>query len=75
MKMLLSTDFGNANSSARDFHALNPVTSAPMDHGYWFDQDHGVEDLRPNSVEPRSKERVGGEEPTLTRRCRRRTVS
>ena len=64
---MLSTDFGNANSSAGDSHALKPVASPPLDPGCWFDQHHGVEDLRPNSVEPRSKEPVGGEEPTLTR--------
>jgi hypothetical protein len=39
----------------------------PLDHGCGFDQHHGVEDLRPNSVEPNPKEPVGGEEPKLTR--------
>jgi hypothetical protein len=67
MRLLLSTDFSNANSFLHDFHALEPVTSAPMDHVCRFDQHLGVEDLRPNSVEPRSKEPVGGEEPPLTR--------
>jgi hypothetical protein len=42
MNLLLSTDFGNANSLARGSHALKPVTSAPLDHGCWFDQHHGV---------------------------------
>ena len=39
----------------------------PLDHGCWFDQHHGVEDLRPNSVKPHPEEPVGGEEPKLTR--------
>ena len=34
----------------------------PLDHGCWFDQHHGVEDLWPNPEEP-----VGGDEPKLTR--------
>ena len=39
----------------------------PLDHGCGFDQHHGVEDLRPNSVKPNPKQPVGGEEPKLTR--------
>jgi hypothetical protein len=39
----------------------------PPDDGCWFDQHHGVEDLRPNSVKPYPDESVGGEEPKLTR--------
>ena len=39
----------------------------PLDHGCGFDQNHGVEDLRPNSVKPHLEEPVGGEEPKLTR--------
>ena len=38
----------------------------PLDHGCWFDQHHGVEDLRPNPVEPHPQEAVGGEEPKPT---------
>ena len=34
----------------------------PLDHGSWFDQDHGVEDLRPDPVEPHPEQPVGGEE-------------
>ena len=37
-----------------------------MDHGCWFDRHHGVEDLRPNPVEPHPQEAVGGEEPKPT---------
>jgi hypothetical protein len=39
----------------------------PLDHGYRFDQHHGVEDPRPNSVKPYPEEPVGGEEPKLAR--------
>ena len=39
----------------------------PLDDGCRFDQHHGVEDLRPNSVKPNPKQPVGGEEPKLTR--------
>src|SRR5450830_1224793 len=39
----------------------------PLDHGCWLDQHHGVEDLRPNPVQPHPEEPVGGEEPKLTR--------
>src|SRR5450759_2487480 len=39
----------------------------PLDDGCWFDQHHGVEDLRPNSVKPYQEESVGGEKPKLTR--------
>jgi len=38
----------------------------PLDHGCRFDQHHGVEDLRPNSVEPHPQEPVCGEEPNPT---------
>ena len=39
----------------------------PLDHGCWFDQHHGVEDLWPNPVKPHPEEPVGGDEPKLTR--------
>ena len=39
----------------------------PLDHGCRFDQHHGIEDLRPNSVKPHPEKPVGGEEPKLTR--------
>ena len=39
----------------------------PLDDGGWFDQHHGVEDLRPNPVKPHPEEPVCGEEPKLTR--------
>ena len=39
----------------------------PLDHGCWFDQHHGVEDLWPNSIKPHPEEPVGGEEPKLIR--------
>jgi hypothetical protein len=39
----------------------------PLDHGRWFDQRHGVEDLRANSVKLHPEEPVDGEEPKLTR--------
>ena len=35
----------------------------PGDHGCWFDQHHGVEDLRPDPVKPHPEQPVGGEEP------------
>ena len=38
----------------------------PMDHGCWFDQHHGVENLRPNSVQPHPEKLVGAEEPNPT---------
>ena len=38
----------------------------PLDHGCWFDQHQGVEDLRPNSVKPHPEHPVGGEETKLT---------
>ena len=38
----------------------------PLDHGCRFDQHHGVEDLRPNPVEPHPQEPVCGEEPNPT---------
>ena len=39
----------------------------PLNDGCWFDQHHGVEDLRPDSVEPHPEHPVGGEEPWLAR--------
>ena len=39
----------------------------PLDDGGWFDQHHGVEDLRSNPVKPHPEEPVCGEEPKLTR--------
>ena len=39
----------------------------PLDDGCRFDQDHGVEDLRPDSVEPDPEQPVGGEEPRPAR--------
>jgi hypothetical protein len=38
----------------------------PLDHGCRFDQHHGVEDLRPNPVEPHPQEPVCGEESNPT---------
>ena len=38
----------------------------PVEHSCRFDQNHGVEDLRPDSVEPHPKQPVGGEEPRLS---------
>ena len=35
----------------------------PLDDGCRFDQHHGVEDLRPDSVKPSPEQPVGGEEP------------
>ena len=37
----------------------------PLDDGCRFDQHHGVEDLRPESVKPHPEYPVGGEEPRL----------
>ena len=37
----------------------------PLDDGCRFDQHHGVEDLRPDSVKPHPEQPVGGEEPRL----------
>ena len=37
----------------------------PLDDGCRFDQHHGVEDLRPDSVKPHPEQAVGGEEPRL----------
>ena len=39
----------------------------PLDDGCRFDQHHGVEDLRPDSVQPRPEQPVGGEEPRPAR--------
>ena len=39
----------------------------PLDHGCWFDQHHGVENLRPNSVKPHPEQPIGGGEAKLTR--------
>ena len=39
----------------------------PLKHGRRFDQHHGVEDLRPNAVEPNLEQPVSGEQPKLTR--------
>ena len=39
----------------------------PLDDGCRFDQHHGVEDLRPDSEEPRPEQPVGGEEPRPAR--------
>ena len=38
----------------------------PLDDGCRFDQHHGVEDLRPESVKPHPEQSVGGEEPRLS---------
>jgi hypothetical protein len=35
----------------------------PLDDGCRFDQHHGVEELRPESVKPSPEQPVGGEEP------------
>ena len=37
----------------------------PLDDGCWFDQHHGVEDLRPGLVKPHPEHPVGEEEPRL----------
>lgn len=37
----------------------------PLDDGCRFDQHHGVEDLRPDPVEPHSEHPIGEEEPRL----------
>ena len=39
----------------------------PLDDGCRFDQHHGIEDLRPDPVEPHPEQPVGGEEPWLAR--------
>jgi len=39
----------------------------PLDDGCRLDQHHGVEDLRPDSVEPQPEQAVGGEEPRPAR--------
>ena len=39
----------------------------PLEDGCRFDQHHGVEDLRPNSVKPHPEQPVGGEEPRPAR--------
>jgi hypothetical protein len=38
----------------------------PVEHSCRFDQNHGVEDLRPDSVKPNPEQPVGGEEPRLS---------
>src|SRR5665647_3551585 len=38
----------------------------PLDYGCWFDQHHGVEDLRPNLVKPHPEEPVCAEQPRAT---------
>jgi hypothetical protein len=38
----------------------------PLDHGCRLHQHHGVEDLRPNPVEPHPREPVCGEDPNPT---------
>ena len=35
----------------------------PLDDGCRFDQDHGVDDLRPDPVKPHPEQPVGGEKP------------
>ena len=37
----------------------------PLNDGCWFDQHHGVEDLRPDPVKPNPEHSVGGEQPRL----------
>ena len=39
----------------------------PGEHSCRFDQHHGVEDLRADSVKPHPEQPVGGEEPRLAR--------
>ena len=39
----------------------------PLDDGCRFDEQHGVEDLRPDPVKPHPEQPVGGEEPRPTR--------
>jgi hypothetical protein len=38
----------------------------PLDYGCWFDQHHGVEDLRPNPVKPHPEEPVCADQPRAT---------
>ena len=38
----------------------------PVEHSCRFDQHHGVEDLRAESVKPHPEQPVGGEEPRLS---------
>ena len=38
----------------------------PLDDGCRFDQHHGVEDLRPDSVKPHPEQLVGRGEPRLS---------
>jgi len=37
----------------------------PLDDGRRFDQHHGVEDPRPDSVKPHPEQPVGGEKPRM----------
>ena len=37
----------------------------PAEHGFRFDQHHGVENLWPNPVKPNPQQPIGGEEPRL----------
>ena len=39
----------------------------PLNDSGWFDQHHGVEDLRPDPLEPHPEQPVGGEEPRPAR--------
>ena len=39
----------------------------PVEHSCRFDQNLGVEDLRPDSVKPHPEQPIGGEEPRLAR--------
>jgi hypothetical protein len=47
--------------------AVHPALTMPPDDGCRFDQYHGVEDLRPDSVKPHPEQPIGGEEPRLAR--------
>jgi hypothetical protein len=38
----------------------------PLDYSCWFDQHHGVEDLRPNLLKPHPEEPVCAEQPRAT---------
>ncbi len=61
------TDVNTSRGQHPFDHPQAQAFAMPLEHGCWFDQDHGVEDLWPNSVKPHPEEPVGGDEPKLTR--------
>jgi len=38
-----------------------------LDYGCWFDQHHGVENLRPDSIKPHPEQPIGGAKAKPTR--------